>query len=174
MQNTRHNSSNCHQPPGHQFVGGFLFKKQQGLKMKKYILVCGAVVALGVGRASWAATIMCAASHCMDLDVVTVNDVSAGCQRKIKTCYGDYAIETCGSCATGYTKISASAVVPGCIGTYTYSDCQENCAGCVNCVSAKQRRRTGVPPDITAAVIMAHRDVRVARKMATVMPVRRR
>lgn len=41
-------------------------------------------------------------------------------------------------------------------------------------IRAKQRRRTGVPPDITAAVIMAHRDVRVARKMATVMPVRRR
>ncbi len=103
--------------------------------MKKYIFMCGALVALGVGRASWAATIACMASHCMDLDAVTVNDVSAGCQRIIKTCYGNYALETCVSCATGYTNISASAVVPGCVGTYTYSDCQENCAGCVNCVS---------------------------------------
>lgn len=102
--------------------------------MKKYIFVCGALVALGVGRA-FGADKACMATSCGAGDYPAVNVINGCSMAPRATCYGDWAVLSCMLCASGYTRKSGTVTVPGCVGSFSYNYCQEDCNGCNNCTS---------------------------------------
>lgn len=152
QKNTRHNSYNCSQPPGHLILGGFSLRKNTGVnRMKKRIAVYGIIIAaISYGNAFGATTISrcCSGTTCS-------NSYIEGCKSCLTNldCGGASGCTNCDStdwAATGTagyeSKINAACMILTgqctktteyrCAETY-YGTSTDGKTGCTRCPSSK-------------------------------------